>query len=280
MVNLTEETLGRAVWLEAGGGWMRLIVILIFTALAVSANEEFFEAARKGDVASLKAHLDKGVPVDAKWRYDQTALLMAARGGHMEAVKLLLERGANANAKDSFYSMTALSGAAEKRNAELVKLLLAKGATGADQVMTMAVNRKHADIVKVLIDSGKVSAETMSNGLATASATGATEIADLLKAAGVKPPEEAKIDAAVLARYAGSYRNAQDNEMKLDIAEGRLRASAFGEVTPLRAIDTTTFAPLPYPAARLIFKLEGDKVTGFDFKIGPNVQSFTRSEAK
>jgi hypothetical protein len=220
------------------------------------------------------------VPVDAKWRYDQTALFMAARGGHIEAVKLLLERGANADVKDSFYSMTALSGAAEKRNAELVKLLLAKGATGADQVFTMAVGAKQADMVKVLMDSGKVSADTMSNGLGAASASGATEIAEMLKAAGVKPPEEAKIDAAVLARYAGSYRNAQDNEMKLDITDGRLRASFFGQVTPLRAIDATTFAPLPYPAARLIFKLDGDKITGFDFKMGQNVQSFTRSEAK
>ena len=41
-------------------------------------NEEFFEAARKGDTAALKAHLDKGVAVDSKWRYDQTALFIAA----------------------------------------------------------------------------------------------------------------------------------------------------------------------------------------------------------
>ena len=168
---------------------MRLMLLLILTTLAF-ANEDFFAAARKGDVAALKAHLDKGTPVDSKWRYDQTALFIASRNGHLEAVKLLLERGANADAKDSFYSMTALGGAAEKRNAELVKLLLAKGATGADQVM--AVNRKHADVVKVLIDSGKVSAEAMSKALAAASASGATEIADVLKAAGAQPRVDPK----------------------------------------------------------------------------------------
>jgi hypothetical protein len=258
---------------------MRLMLLLMLTTLAL-ANDEFFAAARQGDVAALKAHLDKGTPVDSKWRYDQTALFIAARNGHLEAAKLLLERGANADAKDSFYSMTALGGAAEKRNAELVKLLLAKGATGADQVMTMAVNRKHADVVKVLIDSGKASEETKSNALGIASATGATEIADLLKAAGVKPPEEAKIDATVLARYAGSYRDGQNNEMKLEVAEGRLRASMFGQVIPLRAIDATTFAPMPYPAARVAFKMDGEKVAGFDFKMGPNVQSYTKVEPK
>jgi ankyrin repeat protein len=260
---------------------MKILCLLLFTSFALLANDEFFEAARKGDTAALKAQLDKGVPVDSKWRYDQTALFMAARAGHLEAVKLLLERGANPDAKDSFYSMTALSGAAEKGNAELVKLLAIKGATGVDQVFTMAVGRKHAAIVKALVETGKVSASTMSNGMAAASATGATEVADMLKAAGAKPLEEAKVDAAVLQRYAGSYRGGpQNNEMKIDISDGRLRAAAFGQVIPLRAIDTTTFAPLPYPAIRITFKVEGENVNGLEFKQGNMTETYTRVEAK
>jgi len=263
---------------------MRLILLFIasfnWPALGQSGNDDFFEAARKGDVAALKMHLDKGVPVDTKWRYDQTALFMAARNGHLDAVKLLLDRGAKADAKDSFYSMTALSGAAEKKNPELVKLLLAHGATGADQTFTMLVGSKRADMVKVFLDSGKVSPEALSTGLAAAATSGATEISDMLKSAGVKPPEEPKIEPAVLARYAGSYRDAQNNEMKLDIADGRLRAAAFGQVIPLRAIDTTTFAPLPHPGIRLTFKIDGEKVTGVEFKQGPMTQFYTKAEAK
>ena len=260
---------------------MKFLCLLLLVASALEANDEFFEAARKGDTAALKAQLDKGVDVNSKWRYDQTALFMAARAGHLEAVKLLLERGANADAKDSFYSMTALSGAAEKGNAELVKLLVMKGATGVDQVFTMAVGRKNAAMVKALVETGKVSADTMSNGMAAASATGAADIAEMLKAAGAKPLEEAKLDAAVLQRYAGSYRGGQQgNEMKVEVSNGRLTASTFGQVIPLRAIDPTTFAPLPYPAIRITFKVDGEKVSGLEFKQGNMSETYTRVEAK
>jgi ankyrin repeat protein len=259
---------------------MKFACLLLLSALALLANDEFFEAARKGDTAALKAQLDKGVDVNLKWRYDQTALFMAARGGHLDAVKLLLERGASADAKDSFYSMTALSGAAEKGNVELVKLLVVKGATGVDQVFTMAVGQKNAAMVKGLIDTGKVSAETLSTGMAAASAAGATDMVEMLKAAGAKPLEEPKLDAAVLASYAGSYRDTQNNEMKLEVAGGRLTAAAFGQTIPLRAIDATTFAPLPYPAIRITLKVDGDKVNGLEFKQGNMTQAYTRVEAK
>ena len=61
-------------------------IVTICLSLAASpvilASEDFFAAARKGDVAALKAQLDKGVDVNTKWRYEQTALLIAASRGH------------------------------------------------------------------------------------------------------------------------------------------------------------------------------------------------------
>jgi hypothetical protein len=95
----------------------------------------------------------------------------------------------------------------------------------------------------------------------------------------VKPPEEPKIEPAVLARYAGTYRD-NNNEVKLAIVDGRLQAAAFGQVLPMRAIDTITFAPLPYPGIRMTFKVEGEKVTGFEFKQGQMTLFYNRLEAK
>jgi ankyrin repeat protein len=114
---------------------VRLVTLLLATAIFASASDELFHAARKGDAAAVKVALDKGAAVDAKWRYDQTALFIAAFRGHAEVVKLLLERGAKADVKDSFYGMTAVGAAGQKGHAEIVAMLLDKGATADDQLL-------------------------------------------------------------------------------------------------------------------------------------------------
>jgi ankyrin repeat protein len=53
--------------------------------------------------------------------------LWAARNGHEEVVKLLLEKGADAESKSS-YDWTPLSWAAENGHEAVVKLLFEKGA--------------------------------------------------------------------------------------------------------------------------------------------------------
>ena len=52
--------------------------------------------------------LDKGADVNAKTRYGATALTFAADKGHIEVVKLLVSRGADVNAQDTFYQMRAV----------------------------------------------------------------------------------------------------------------------------------------------------------------------------
>ncbi len=57
-------------------------------------------AARVGQVDAVKALLDKGAAVDGKdSAYQQTPLMVAARGGYLPIVKLLIERGANVSAQ-------------------------------------------------------------------------------------------------------------------------------------------------------------------------------------
>src|SRR3712207_2495053 len=75
---------------------------------AQSVNEKLWEAARSGDAAAVRALLERGADVNARFRYGQTALFKAAERGHVEVVKLLLERGADPNVKDTFYGETAL----------------------------------------------------------------------------------------------------------------------------------------------------------------------------
>ena len=57
-----------------------------------------------------------------------TPLSKAAAYGHEEMVKLLLEKGADLDSKDSEYGWTPLSWAARYRNEAVIKLLREKGA--------------------------------------------------------------------------------------------------------------------------------------------------------
>lgn len=57
-------------------------------------------AAEEGDTAKLRELLDGGAPVDERYFHGQTALMVAATHGHLEAVQLLINRGADPCAID------------------------------------------------------------------------------------------------------------------------------------------------------------------------------------
>ena len=87
----------------------------------------WFEAARRGDVAALRAFLQQGVKVDARDERDDTALTWAANGGRLEAVRALIEAGADVNARQ-YEGATPLILAADKGFTDVVKALVEAGA--------------------------------------------------------------------------------------------------------------------------------------------------------
>lgn len=93
-------------------------------------------AAYRGDVNMIGALLDKRAGIDAR-TLKGTALALAAQGDRMDAIKLLLDRGANPNVyglpqpEDSIM-LTPLTYAAEHGNEAAVNLLLDHGAKADD----------------------------------------------------------------------------------------------------------------------------------------------------
>src|SRR5687767_5877711 len=150
-----------------------LLFALLLAPPAVSAqdakqalNDQFFEAARKGDVAAVTALLDKGAEVNAKFRYGATALFKAAERGHADVVKLLLARGADVTVKDTFYGATAMTWALDNKHVEVIRALLEKDASSVNDVLMTGVREGNVALVRTAIEKGGLKPETLTGALA------------------------------------------------------------------------------------------------------------------
>jgi ankyrin repeat protein len=58
-------------------------------------KKDWEQAVTSGDAAALLAQIQAGANLNALDRHGQSALMLAARGGHLEAVRTLLRAGAD-----------------------------------------------------------------------------------------------------------------------------------------------------------------------------------------
>ncbi|MEO7273044.1 MAG: ankyrin repeat domain-containing protein [Vicinamibacterales bacterium] len=265
-------------------------LLALAQAPAPTKAEQFQDAARKGDAATVKKLLDEGVDVNTRFRYDATALFYACDHGHLEVVKLLLDRGADMSVKDTFYGFTPLALAtspAQKKTAvhgEIAKLLIQKGAPGKEEVLSDASQSGDTALVKVILDSGSLAAAVLSDALEMARAAKKTETAALLEQSGAKPYEDFKIEPAMLAKLAGAYKNASGNELTIAPAGARLTLGR-ADIPPeerliLVATGAQTFKAIGNPLT-IAFQIEGDRIAGFSATQGKNPSLvYTRVEGK
>jgi hypothetical protein len=254
--------------------------LLPLTAWGQDQGEDFLSAARRGDLAAVKTFLDKGVDVNTKTRYGATALAYACDKGHTEVVRLLIERGADVNVRDTFYNATPITWAAMKGHIEITRMLLDKGARGIDQVLMMGVQGGNAGLVKVALEKGGAIPETLTQALSQATAAGNKEIIELLKAAGARPPDPPKfqVDADTLKSYAGVYKNEEVGLLTFTFTDSKLTGRVEGQGSfNVAASDKTTFNIVEVTAT-IKFKVEGDKVTGFSLIQGGMTFEFKRVE--
>jgi ankyrin repeat protein len=84
-------------------------------------------AALIGHTDAVSAFLDRGIDANSRDTSGHTPLMEAVFGGHIDTVEALLKRGADVNSQDND-GWTALMEAAAKGRADVVRTLLAHGA--------------------------------------------------------------------------------------------------------------------------------------------------------
>ena len=125
-----------------------------------NVENELLDAAFHGRTEAVKKLLEKGADPKARDDIGQTALMGAARNGHVKTVIVLLDAGAAADVKLHATHWTALLLAAFYGHAKVVKALLAHGAdpkvkdSEGKTALKWATIRGHGQVVEVLEAAG------------------------------------------------------------------------------------------------------------------------------
>lgn len=132
-----------------------------FPEKPLSPSRDFFHAAYKGDVPSLRQALDQGVRPNTSNPRDAalTPLMYAAWGGQVETIRFLIEQGADVNQRNS-RGATALMLAAYANKEAAVQALLEVGANpdirdnNNNSALGFAVLRQNTNIIRRLAAGG------------------------------------------------------------------------------------------------------------------------------
>ncbi len=145
----------KAIWRAVVGVLVLLVAGGIWMEHRTPAGMPLLAAAFNGDIASVKMLLKSGENIDERDpKYGSTPLIYAAQAGHTDVVKLLLDNGADINAKTKL-GQTALIQASLAGDADIVKLLLDRGAKldAEDRGKLLMATLNYSDVIKLLADT-------------------------------------------------------------------------------------------------------------------------------
>ena len=130
----------------------------VTTSPADKWREKLHPAAGAGDIATVKQALDDGMDVEAT-RAGSTPMMVAAYNNRSAVIQLLIDRGADVNAKNGL-DCSSLRFAAENGSIDAVKLLIANGAdlnsrdNHGETPLMWAARMGQSENTKYLIESG------------------------------------------------------------------------------------------------------------------------------
>jgi ankyrin repeat protein len=175
-------------------------------------------ACTNGSAAMVEKLLAAGARADTVASTGESALMTCARAGSVKGVQALLAAGANVNVKETLRDQTALMWAVAERHAEVVRVLIDHGAdiNARSRITRLLIMRETEEVTgsKFVCRPGDppgscANAETIEKGGSTpmlfAARTGDIDSTQLLLAAGANVNDAAPdgSSALVLAAYSG-----------------------------------------------------------------------------
>jgi hypothetical protein len=239
-------------------------VLLTTTLLAQPSNPDaLLDAARRGDLPAVRAALDTGIPVSATNKYGVSALGFAAERGHFAVVRLLVERGADVNAADTFYGSRPVEFALRGGHLDIAVYLLEHNAQGAVSVLNTAIRRRDANAVRVALATKQADAAALANANGVAAQAGDGAIAAMVKAAADATPAAApkfvSLNRDLIRSYTGNYQSATTGAMvRLAIDGERFVLTADGQPPlTLKAIEDRRFIADESPELNVVLSGRG-----------------------
>jgi ankyrin repeat protein len=139
---------------------MKACLFLVFavTGFGAGKSDDFYAAIRANDLARLGAILKEGVSANTADERGLTPLMYAAVAGSADAMRVLIDAGADVNAKNAFGSTALMWSVTDIRK---VKALVehdanvnAASKAGRTPLLLAAMSDKSAEIVRLLIAKG------------------------------------------------------------------------------------------------------------------------------
>jgi ankyrin repeat protein len=124
------------------GAALALVALALLTG-ASAPPPELVDAARRGDLAAVRALLRNGTDPNVAQGDGLTALHAAAQGGNLDIVRVLIEAKANVEARSRLGGYTPLHLAAQGGHLTVVRALLDGGATTGVATTTTGVTPLH-----------------------------------------------------------------------------------------------------------------------------------------
>ncbi len=219
------------------------VLWFVATACFADSTRDLHLAARSGDLEAVKRLVEAGLPADSPGRFGITALSLAAQGGATDVVAYLLEKGANPDARETFFGMGVLEAALWKGapDYEAAMVLLRAGAIDRASALETAFRSGHVELARAAAASGPVT-ETEASGLRDRFNGLSDELAAILAAVKTRPdPPPPTYTVEDLRDFVGEFEGSESRAV-LDIVEDRLVLTMEGAATMLTATTERVFS--------------------------------------
>ena len=236
-----------------------LALVLLLTGAQTAPDEALLDAAQQNDLPGVRQALERGADVNAKTRYNATALLYAAINANMEMVRLLVDQDADLTVEDTFYGFTAIGMAGG--NLDIVRYLIEAGSPGASDALALAIAREDLPLLEAAAARNDVPDSTVAAGHALVVDSGSTEMALVLETAMSSRPGAANsivtLPASDLEALSGSYRQEEGGTIVVTYEDGRLRVN-MEQIVTLFPISQSEFITPQRPGIGFTFDRRDD----------------------